>query len=811
MGKVSYGICFRNLELTIQAELVLPTTVYCIRVWSVRSGISSTGAHEEPQVSFDLYSERYPTSHIEVASLRGKGVAAVSLTSDTGKKDKAKIFTDLSSPRPKIRLLYSMPIKLLIQHALRASQATPERLCTQDVMQLLAILYKNGFLNRLVVDEAHCISEWGHDFREEYRKLGTFRDSFPRVPVMALTATATDNVRDDIIGSLKMVEDRLYMAIHPPNRANLFYEIRYTSGQDSFARKSDIFDFISTLHRRRGSPSCGIIYCRLRGMCDELSQFLIGKGLKAKPYHRGIKSSELDETLKAWQAGGTEKGDVDVVCATIAFGMGIDKSDVRYIIHYDLPKSFEGERGHPLFATLCLEASRVLPGNGYDAFPQLVSLHSTSHAGRAGRDGLVFSPFILDAVPLAREDAWRVRSLLTRSHTKRQDAARIIGGPEPSQRTGDSFQGTFLALYRSSSITLKTSLLVGHVLICRYLGETIDTTDEELMKSLCDKMCDVCRHPGKVRQRKANLSNVEASAWMDDGGADEDDLADYFQPPVLAEHSFQTAREAEASRPPVSHNPNIGTKPSEPVGFQSAKRTCVDGAIPPDSKRTKHNVPKPPAPLVTRAYSSANSLKKPFKVPFKTPFKSDSATTKADPQPRNMSNGDVGSSLAREDLTDGKDTNSDDVEMSNIAEAHRESSDARIESLTQSTDQQLNVELEASFSQKIPLPVRMKAFGLIRKALYGVLDDGGRCDKLQEFANGLPTNTEARASVLANAAKAIEFYVQTMSATQSGYDDRVDQKLRAIQRLGAIGQVDEDEDLMDVSQAVRKALDEWTT
>ncbi|KAI6123782.1 P-loop containing nucleoside triphosphate hydrolase protein [Pisolithus croceorrhizus] len=686
----------------------------------------------------------------QVASLRGKGVAAVSLASDTGKKDKAKIFTDLSSPRPKIRLLYT----------------TPERLCTQDVMQLLAILYKNGFLNRLVVDEAHCISEWGHDFREEYRKLGTFRDSFPRVPVMALTATATDNVRDDIIGSLKMVEDRLYMAIHPPNRANLFYEIRYTSGQDSFARKSDIFDFISTLHRRRGSPSCGIIYCRLRGMCDELSQFLIGKGLKAKPYHRGIKSSELDETLKAWQAGGTEKGDVDVVCATIAFGMGIDKSDVRYIIHYDLPKSFEGYY---------------------------------QETGRAGRDGLPSRCVLY----YSREDAWRVRSLLTRSHTKRQDAARIIGGPEPSQRTGDSFQG--LVDYAEDVTTCR------HVLICRYLGETIDTTDEELMKSLCDKMCDVCRHPGKVRQRKANLSNVEASAWMDDGGADEDDLADYFQPPTLAEHSFKTAREAEASRPPVSHNLNIGTKPSEPVGFQSAKRTCVDGAIPPDSKKMKHNVPKPPAPLVTRAYSSANSLKKPFKVPFKTPFKSDSATTKADPQPRNMSNGDAGSSLAREDLTDGKDTNSDDVEMSNIAEDRRESSDARIESLTQSTDQQLNVELEASFSQKIPLPVRMKAFGLIRKALYGVLDGGGCCNKLQEFANGLPTNTEARVSVLANAAKAIEFYVQTMSATQSGYDDRVDQKLRAIQRLGAIGKIDEDEDEMDVSQAVKKALDEWTT
>lgn len=683
----------------------------------------------------------------QVASLRDKGIAAVSLTSDTGKKDKTKIFADLSSPRPRIRLLYT----------------TPERLCTQNVMQLLAMVYKHGFLNRLVVDEAHCISEWGHDFREEYRKLGTFRDNFPRVPVMALTATATDNVRDDILCSLKMVEDRLYTAIHPANRANLFYEIRYTSGQDSLARKSDIFEFINTLYKRRGRPSSGIIYCRLRNMCDELSHFLRAKGLKASSYHRGIKSSELDETLKQWQAGGAEKGNVDVVCATIAFGMGIDKGDVRYIIHYDLPKSFEGYY---------------------------------QETGRAGRDGLPSRCVLY----YTREDALRVRGLLSRSHAKRQDTARMIGAPEPSQRTGDSFQG--LVDYAEDTTTCR------HVLICKYLGETIDTADEGLMKSLCDKMCDVCRYPGKVRQRKANLSSVDTSAWMDDGYEDEDELADYFQFPA-----DQAAPEVEESRSPTSHNISINTD-AGPVGFQSAKRACGGGEVLPDSKRMKHSVPKPPAPLVTRAYSSASSLKKPFKVPFKTPFKASSETANADLQPCNVDNGGAGGSLAQKD----KDlADSDDVQ---IAEEHRGSNDSNIESLSQPTDQpplpEVAVELEANFSQKIPLPVRMKAFGSIRKALYQVLSDGSCCNKFQGSA--LPTNTEARVSVLANAAKAIEFCAQTMSATRSGYDDRVNQKLHAIRRLGAVTDKadgdedeDEDEDETDVVLAVKEALDEWIT
>ncbi|KAH8989851.1 P-loop containing nucleoside triphosphate hydrolase protein [Lactarius deliciosus] len=141
----------------------------------------------------------------QIARLRRHKVHVASLTSETSKSEKREIIDDLSTPCPKNRLLY----------------ITPEKLCSAEFMKLLAPLYQRGELNRLVVDEAHCISEWGHDFREEYRRLGTIRERFPDVPLMALTASATPLVQDDIARILRMAPDRLSKFVHPFNRPNL--------------------------------------------------------------------------------------------------------------------------------------------------------------------------------------------------------------------------------------------------------------------------------------------------------------------------------------------------------------------------------------------------------------------------------------------------------------------------------------------------------------------------------------------------------------------------------------------------------------
>ncbi|TFY83193.1 hypothetical protein EWM64_g815 [Hericium alpestre] len=178
---------------------------------------------------------------------------------------------------------------LALMKNLKLFKVTPEKLCTKDFMKLLTQVYDRDELNRLVVDEAHCISEWGHDFRAEYRQLGLFRRKFPGVPIMALTASATALVQDDILKSLRMEQDHLYKVVHPFNRPNLFYEIRYHAMTNADAQMEDIYNYINGLHRKRGRPSSGIVYCRMRVTCDGLSDYLRRRGLSARPYHRGIK------------------------------------------------------------------------------------------------------------------------------------------------------------------------------------------------------------------------------------------------------------------------------------------------------------------------------------------------------------------------------------------------------------------------------------------------------------------------------------------------------------------------------------------
>ena len=197
----------------------------------------------------------------------------------------------------------------------------PETLNKEDNVEFFSE-FKISFF---AIDEAHCISEWGHDFRPEYRRLRPIIDKLGSVPVMALTATATPKVQHDIQKNLGMLEANLFKSSF--NRENLYYEVR--------AKQNVIKEIIK--YAKQNSGKSGIIYCLSRKKVEEVAQALIVNGVKAAPYHAGLDAKERAKTQD-----GFLMEDIDVIVATIAFGMGIDKPDVRFVIHHDIPKSLEG-------------------------------------------------------------------------------------------------------------------------------------------------------------------------------------------------------------------------------------------------------------------------------------------------------------------------------------------------------------------------------------------------------------------------------------------------------------------------------------
>lgn len=209
----------------------------------------------------------------------------------------------------------------LISGTTKLIYVAPESLQKEENIVLL----KGLKISFYAVDEAHCISEWGHDFRPEYRKIRTLAEEIGKAPIIALTATATPKVQSDIQKNLGIQDAEVFKSSF--NRPNLYYEVR-----DKEAPEKDIIKFI-----KQNPGKSGIIYCLSRKKVEELAQILVINGIKALPYHAG-----LDAKTRAENQDKFLMEEADVIVATIAFGMGIDKPDVRFVIHYDIPKSIEG-------------------------------------------------------------------------------------------------------------------------------------------------------------------------------------------------------------------------------------------------------------------------------------------------------------------------------------------------------------------------------------------------------------------------------------------------------------------------------------
>uniref|UniRef100_A0A6I8PL64 RecQ-like DNA helicase BLM n=1 Tax=Ornithorhynchus anatinus TaxID=9258 RepID=A0A6I8PL64_ORNAN len=250
----------------------------------------------------------------QVQKLTSLDIPATYLTGDKTDSEAASIYLQLSKKDPIIKLLY----------------VTPEKVCASNrLISTLENLYERKLLARFVIDEAHCVSQWGHDFRQDYKRMNVLRQKFPSVPVMALTATANPRVQKDILTQLKILKPQVFSMSF--NRHNLKYDVLPKKP------KKVAFDCLSWIRKHHPYDS-GIIYCLSRRECDTMALTLRKDGLAALAYHAGLSDSARDEVQHKW----INQDGCQVICATIAFGMGIDKPDVRYVIHASLPKSVEG-------------------------------------------------------------------------------------------------------------------------------------------------------------------------------------------------------------------------------------------------------------------------------------------------------------------------------------------------------------------------------------------------------------------------------------------------------------------------------------
>src|SRR5881394_3127432 len=266
----------------------------------------------------------------QVDALQTIGIAATFLNSALDRHEAVERLRGLN--RGQYKLLYLAPERLMLDGFL-------ERALNWNITQI-------------AIDEAHCISEWGHDFRPEYRELKKLRRHLPDVPIMALTATATERVRKDIVDQLHLRTARCYVASF--NRANLTYRV---------IPKSSPYEQVLKFIRGRPGES-GIVYCASRRTADSLATKLNADGVKAKPYHAGLESADRARHQEQFL-----RDDARVITATIAFGMGINKPNVRFVVHHDLPKNIEsyyqetgraGRDGLPSECVLLFSASDVV-------------------------------------------------------------------------------------------------------------------------------------------------------------------------------------------------------------------------------------------------------------------------------------------------------------------------------------------------------------------------------------------------------------------------------------------------------------------
>ncbi|XP_027338810.1 ATP-dependent DNA helicase Q-like 4A [Abrus precatorius] len=248
----------------------------------------------------------------QIMHLLQANIPAAYLSANMEWTEQQEILRELNSDYCKYKLLY----------------VTPEKVAKSDVLlRHLESLHVRELLARIVIDEAHCVSQWGHDFRPDYQGLGILKQKFPNTPVLALTATATASVKEDVVQALGLVNCIVFRQSF--NRPNLWYSV--------IPKTRKCLEDIDKFIRENHFDECGIIYCLSRMDCEKVAEKLQECGHKCAFYHGSMDPAQRTFVQKQWS-----KDEINIICATVAFGMGINKPDVRFVIHHSLPKSIEG-------------------------------------------------------------------------------------------------------------------------------------------------------------------------------------------------------------------------------------------------------------------------------------------------------------------------------------------------------------------------------------------------------------------------------------------------------------------------------------